>query len=103
MFNNIGGKIKGLAEVLCALGIIASVIIGLGMKNASMILVFLIIAGGSLISWISSFVLYGFGELIETAAETKTEIINIRMSVDFLISKIQIPLRSGSSDRNITE
>lgn len=101
MFNNIGGKIKGLAEIICVIGIIASIYIG--MKSVIMIQAVMIIVGGSLISWIGSFTLYGFGELIETAAEMKTEITNIRMSMDFLNSKIQTPPRSGGSDRNITE
>lgn len=88
MFNNIGRKIKGLAEIICVLGIIASVFIGLGLKNASAGLTFLIVCGGSLLSWIGSFVLYGFGELVDTAMEMKEEIINIRTSLRFLSSKI---------------
>ena len=78
MFDNIGGKIKTLAKVVCWLGIIASVIVAIVMFVASkenyrtegtyvgLGIAFLI--GGPLISWISSFMCYGFGELIENSA-----------------------------------
>lgn len=68
MFGNIGGKIKSLAKIATWLGIIVSVIWGfvLMTTNEDLIPAGLIVALlGSLISWISSFVLYGFGQLIE--------------------------------------
>ncbi len=77
MYANIGKKIKMLAKVICWIGIILSCIIGLvnyflsfPSEEAKIIIRELFIglaiaAGGSLISWISSFVLYGFGELID--------------------------------------
>ena len=72
MFNNIGGKIKALAKVICWIGIIASVIGGIGMMIADedMILYGLFTAvGGALISWIGSFFTYGFGELIDNTSK----------------------------------
>ena len=69
MFENIGGKIKALAQVVCWIGIIASVICGIIMMTigeAGFNLVgFLIMILGSLFSWIGSFMTYGFGQLIE--------------------------------------
>ena len=68
MFGNIGGKIKSLAQVITWLGIIVSVIWGVVLMSTdeAFIPAGLIIALlGSLISWISSFVLYSFGQLIE--------------------------------------
>lgn len=68
MFDNIGGKIKGLAKVLCWLGIIASIIVGAIMctdEDAALFGILYILIG-SLLSWIGSFLLYGFGELIAT-------------------------------------
>lgn len=77
MFDNIGGKIKTLAKVVCWLGIIGSVITAIVMFVASgesyktegayvgLGIAFLI--GGPLVSWISSFMCYGFGELIENS------------------------------------
>lgn len=70
MFDNIGGKIKTLAKVICWLGIIASVIIGFVLMVQDEDTAFvgiLIMILGSLGSWISSFMTYGFGQLIENS------------------------------------
>lgn len=84
MFNNIGEKIKTLAIIITILGIIASVISGIAFivssivdsydvsrLAAGIILGVLTIVVGSLLSWISSFLLYGFGELIENSTILK--------------------------------
>lgn len=76
MFRNIGAKIKMLARVMCIIGMIASVISGIitiltmvGDFNFVVYLIsVLIIVIGCLLSWIGSFGLYGFGELIEKTA-----------------------------------
>ncbi len=78
MFENIGGKIKVLAKVLCWIGIVLSVIIAISMFDSAndaygaaedmymtMGIVYLIL--GPLLSWVGSFFAYGFGELVETA------------------------------------
>ena len=67
MFGNIGGKIKTLAQVVTWIGIIGSVIYGfvLGIYEDLIFEGFIMALLGSLISWVSSFVLYGFGQLIE--------------------------------------
>ena len=95
MFSSIGRKIKILAKVLCWMGIILCVIIGIvimakgnflpqnaqydtpllsdfksqnqtGGSNVISILIGLaVIIFGSLISWLGSFALYGFGTLID--------------------------------------
>ncbi len=70
MFDNIGGKIKTLAQVVCWIGIIASVIIGFVMMAQDDDTAFagvLIMVLGSLGSWIGSFMTYGFGQLIENS------------------------------------
>lgn len=62
MFDNIGGKIKVTAQIVCWVGIIISVILGLiSFENGGIIVIIL----GSLLSWVGSFALYGFGQLIE--------------------------------------
>ena len=69
MFTNIGGKIKTTAAVCCWIVIIAFVISGIAMMANDMVAEGLIvIVAGSLSGWISSFVLYGFGELIENSS-----------------------------------
>lgn len=68
MFGNIGGKIKTLAQVVTWIGIIGSVICGfvlMGIDEDLIFTGFIIALLGSLSSWVSSFVLYGFGQLIE--------------------------------------
>lgn len=69
MFDNIGSKIKSFAQVVTIIGIVASVILGIiFMANAGFIgLVVMLI--GILMSWISSFITYGFGQLIENSDE----------------------------------
>ena len=81
MFNNIGLKIKGFAKFLFWIGVIftilgAIVIIISGVRNSSYnssseTLVYilggiLVIPFGIVISWLETFLLYGFGELIDS-------------------------------------
>ena len=71
MFNNIGGKIKKLAIILCILGMIGSIVYAIICFTTSSryqdltLIGVLILVLGCLMSWISSFFVYGFGELIE--------------------------------------
>lgn len=66
MFDNIGGKIKTLTRVVCWIGIAASAIGGVVcMVDDEVLLGLAVIVGGALASWVGSFVLYGFGELVE--------------------------------------
>ena len=68
MFDNIGGKMKGLAVIICCIGIAASVIFGLSlMSNDVPLAGVIVIVAGSLSSWIGSFALYGFGQLVENS------------------------------------
>ncbi len=68
MYTNIGGKIKMLAKILCVLLSIMFIVYGIcvfatfyWMRGMGI----LIVIGGPLLSWVSSFFMYGFGELIE--------------------------------------
>ena len=72
MFDNIGGKIKALAKVVCWVGIIVFCLIGLIImaagQSAGAISIGVLTAGiGSLLSWVGSFFTYGFGQLIENS------------------------------------
>ena len=70
MFDNIGGKIKTLAKVGCWIGIIAFIITGIVLMAIDEDLILdgiLTAVVGSLLSWVSSFVLYGFGQLVENS------------------------------------
>ena len=74
MFDNVGSKIKKLAKIFCWLGIAASVISGIAIiiaspsaynHNSLALTGVLTVALGCLFSWICSFFIYGFGQLIE--------------------------------------
>ncbi len=69
MFDNIGGKIKSLAQIACWIGMVCSVIWGIvvWVEELGFWLGLGIIVLGSLASWISTFTLYGFGQLIENS------------------------------------
>lgn len=76
MYENIGKKIKVLAQVVAWIGIIASVIAGICFiivggyyGGGAMILAgFAVMIVGAFFSWISAFFTYGFGELVDNSA-----------------------------------
>ena len=87
MFNNIGGKLKGLAVVACWLGIAFSVISGLIILSNSasrynsggtIISALSTILLGSLFSWIGSLGMYGFGQLIENSDTIASNMANLK-------------------------
>lgn len=94
MFENIGGKIKGLAKFICWVGIVICVIAGIimfvqaGEAYSSAERTVLVITGlaiiivGSLMSWIGSFLLYGFGELVESTSIIRKNLSEISTSVN---------------------
>lgn len=73
MFDYIGKKIKSLANVLCWVGIIGYAIAGIivitiGIEESEDGLTALGVAlliAGPFVSWVSSFFMYGFGEIID--------------------------------------
>lgn len=70
MFDNIGGKIKGLAMMFCWIGILSCIFIGIAiiLIDEDLAALGLIVAlAGSFFSWSGSFLLYGFGQLIENS------------------------------------
>lgn len=71
MYNDIGGKIKILAKVIFIVGMMASIIIGFTICFTSddmlIIVGLLVMVVGSIVAWISSLCLYGFGQLIENS------------------------------------
>lgn len=69
MFDHIGSKIKTLAAVICWLGIAASVIaaISIWATTHAFFSGLITLVCGCLGSWIGSFTLYGFGELVENS------------------------------------
>ena len=78
MFDNIGGKIKALATVLCVIGMIVSLVFAIVLWSQNneynyvtraysntISIGFGVLVGGCVASWVGSFFMYGFGELID--------------------------------------
>lgn len=77
MFNNIGGKIKGLATIICLVGMIGSVIAAFAMwANEAFLPGLVILVVGCLASWIGSFFAYGLGQLIENTDRIRERLEN---------------------------
>lgn len=69
--GGVGDSITGLGKTVCAIGIIASFIIGIIFLCSDEHLVvvgFLIMALGSFLSWLSTLLLRGFGQLVSDTA-----------------------------------
>ena len=69
-YDNIGGKIKGLAKVAFIVEAIAAVLSGLVMfaEDDDMFLIALLVAiVGPIVAWVGSWLLYGFGQLVENS------------------------------------
>lgn len=98
MYGNVGGKIKGFATILCVLGILGSVIAGVIIAAASYgnkLTPFLMIAGiGSLVSWLGSIGLYGYGELIESSSQTRDYLKDVRNLLKEMAKNQEIPVDS---------
>lgn len=76
MYRNIGRKIKGLAKAIfiieafaAGVGAIATMMVAIAGGHVEVFIVgFLVAALVVLIAWISSWFMYGFGELIENSS-----------------------------------
>lgn len=78
MYENVGSKIQTVAKVFCVLIAFASIIAGFAMWVTTGNGVFsLLMIFGPLFAWLSSLVMYGFGELIENVAIVKKSAVSI--------------------------
>lgn len=80
MYKNIGKKIKGLALGTFIVEAVAAIIIGLLfiIEDEDMIPIsLLIMVVGPVVAWIFSWVLYGFGELIDKTAKNECNTFNL--------------------------
>lgn len=108
MFDNIGGKIKTVATTIAWLGIIGSIIIGIIIiaeandsyypSATETLSGWLVIIVGSLSSWVSSFTLYGFGQLIENTDTICSEMESIRHITSKHITNASDKAQSSSND-----
>lgn len=66
MFNNVSKIIQNLAIVFFILGLIASFVVAIILWSYEEVgLGFLVWIGGSIVSYLSSIMLYGYGKIIE--------------------------------------
>ena len=68
MWDNIGRKLQSLAKVVCWLGIIGSVIMGIiimAQNQSTIVTGLLYLVLGCLASWIGSWAMYGLGLVVE--------------------------------------
>lgn len=104
LFMNPGSRIKTMAKVFFILGMIATVVLTIifgwdrgtdyywgtyhdySYFNAG--LFFACLLGTPIVTFVNCLLLYGFGELIETNAETKEKVDNIAISVKTLESEV---------------
>ncbi len=114
MFDNIGGKIKTVAATIAWLGIIGSIIVGSVMiaeasdsyypSATETLSGWLVMIVGSLSSWVSSFTLYGFGQLIENTDAISSEMESIRHITSEYVAnvpdKAQEPSNNTESSTN---
>ena len=66
MYNNIGGKIKSLAKWTFIAETVAMVLAGITVliEEEDFLLCFVCVLLGPVVAWVSSWLLYGFGEII---------------------------------------
>lgn len=72
MYNNIGAKIKTLAKLIFIVFAILSVIVAFMFMATDEEFIFfgvLMLFVGPLVSWVTSWILYGFGEIIEKVTQ----------------------------------
>lgn len=82
IYGNIGGKLKALAKVVFVLESIAFFYLGLKMMMSDMgpraILIGMLVAIiGPFVAWVSSWLLYAFGELVEKTSDNESNTRNI--------------------------
>ncbi len=99
MFEDIGRSIESLARILRFLGIIGSVIASISMfitasemrygGEVYTILGIVILIGGSIVTWISTFLLYAFGELVDKVCDIQKDVKDIKKTATLTLATIE--------------
>ena len=111
MFNNIGAKIKGLAKFICWAGIVICVITGIimlvqakdaysGVRPTLILIGLAIMIIGSLLSWIGSFLLYGFGELVDNSSKIRQELSELPSIVERSKPSVEVHYQSSDNKKS---
>ena len=101
MYENLGGKLKGLAIVEMILGVIASVVYGIitgvSLGASGWIVGIIIAVVGILVSYFFTLGLYAIGEIVENVEAVWSDISKIRSSLDKIDSSINNMNSSSNS------
>ncbi|MBO5500898.1 MAG: hypothetical protein J6K73_16780 [Clostridia bacterium] len=102
MYNNVGSKIKRMAVIFAIIGIVVSILTGVGLMlsfgeisryysdTPSVLLIsLLIMVGGSLLSWIGGFFTYGFGEIIDSLNNMEIDMQTMRRSTQVISEELK--------------
>ena len=86
IFGNIGGRIKSLAKTLLWVKFIVWLVVAIyfSISDTGFLSVGIIFFGGLLVSWVSSLLLYGFGQLIDNSThmvEQNNQLLNALSSL----------------------
>ena len=101
MFDNIGSKIKIVAIVCTIVGIVASVIAGIVLMAGDVVGLGLLVAvGGSFLSWVGSFLLYGFGELITSVNALSSTTMEIYMRLSAIEKRFPVQAQAPQAPKN---
>ena len=65
MFEDIGNKIKKFVKFFAVAGMLLSIILGIFLALSNVLIGILIGAFGFLLSWISAWLIYGYGEMVQ--------------------------------------
>lgn len=82
-WEDVGGKLKGLAKFVCWLGIISSIIGGIVMIVIGRVVTgFGVMIFGSLFSWMGSWVAYAIGEAAEKSERMQIKLKELEEIID---------------------
>ena len=102
MFDNIGSKVKTMATVICVLGMIASVILGIITIIGGQFLIGLLTTViGAFISWLSCLALYAIGESAENTEIIFQKIKTIENKLEKIASTHTTPSPEDKNAPNI--
>ena len=103
MFDDIGGKIKRFAKAYCWVEIISCIVVGIILLvEGSTLAGVLCIVVGSLVSWVSAWGLYAFGEITDKVSKIQNDIAILKEEMSNS-KKVSNGQRYPSTTRSIVQ
>lgn len=106
--KNVGETLKSMAAVICGFFIAAGVIAGIGMavSTESFFTFILVVLAGTIVGWLSSVMLYAFGDLVsntqqiqECMTSLRGEVMQLRDDVDYLCNVKEAEVKLANRER----